>query len=63
MKLEQKFYLLFHEKESHDFARNKFAKDFVYTKKSGLGKLIESYSADKYLNESKIPNNLQKLII
>lgn len=60
--LEQKFYSLFHEKDSHDFIKNKSSDNFIYKNKL-LGKPIEKYSADKNLNPSKLPSNLQKFII
>lgn len=64
MTLEQKFYWLFHEKDSHDFTRNKSSEQFIYkTKLTNSGKIIERYSADKYIKESKLPSNLKKLII
>lgn len=60
--LEEKFYLLFHEKDHHDFTQNEFADKYIYTNKI-KGKPIEKYSGDKLLNISKIPKNLQKLIL
>jgi hypothetical protein len=53
--LEDKFYELFYYDNSSD-------KKYTYNKII-KGKPIEKYSADKYLNRSKLPVNLQKLII
>lgn len=62
MTLEQKFYWLFHEIESHDFSGNPSAENYIYKNKI-LGKPIERYSSDKYLNYKKLPKNLQKMLL